>query len=108
MIMIAIGLFVLFRARDKLSLSISKIFNILGIAYFFPFVILQPLDIMAMSIFGWTPLIIVPLHTTVLVWEAIVAVILIDKIYPIKLIDKIIGTFLQITTWILLCALFWR
>jgi len=108
MSMIACGLFVLFRIRDRLSISFFEILNILGFAYFIPFVIIQPLDLMTMGIFGWNPLVIIPLHTVVLIWEAVVTVILIDKIYPVKWIDKWIGVFVQITIWILLCTLFWR
>jgi hypothetical protein len=108
MAMIAGGLFVLFRRRNKLSLSFIKIMNLLGFTYFIPFVILQPVDKLIINIFGWTPFIIIPLHTIVLIWEAKVTVILIDKIYPIKLFEKYIGVFLQITIWIMLCTIFWR
>ena len=108
MTMISYGLFLIFRLRERISIQLLKILNILGVAYFIPFVILQPLDVLTINILGWSRFIIIPLHTIVLVWESIIAVILIDKIYPIKLREKITGIIFQVITWILLCALFWR
>lgn len=104
----AFGLFIFLGLKGRIFASVLKIFNILGIAYFVPFVILQPLDKIIINTFGWTPLIIIPLHSIVLVWEALVAVILIDKIYPLKLREKIVGVFLQTVIWIMLNVLFWR
>jgi hypothetical protein len=108
MSMMACGLFVLFRIREKDSISYFKILNILGVAYFVPFLILQPLDKLTITIFGWIPLIIIPLHTSVLVWEAIISIILIDKISNLKLKEKLMGVFLQIAIWIFICTIFWR
>lgn len=64
----------------KITISLFEIFNILGITFFLPFLIVQPLDLFIINIFGWVMFIIIPLHTLILLWEAVVSMIIIHHI----------------------------
>ena len=108
MMLIAGCLSVYIKLKNKQSISSIKILNILGFAYFVPFIILQPLDSLTIAFFGWNPLIIVPLHTAFLMWEAIVSIILINRVVPFNKIDGFICVCIQLLIWISLCAILWR
>jgi hypothetical protein len=108
MAIIATVLSALLKTRGGHTLSVKNILNVLGVTYFVPFAILQPLDVLAVIFAGWIPIIIIPLHTVVLVWEGAATVILLHKLHPVSRARKVAAVFLQVFTWIALCAVFWR
>lgn len=105
---LALGLYGLMKTSNKHPPPVWTVLNILGFAYFLPFVVVQFIDLIVKSLCGWDPWAIVPLHTAVLVWEAVAAVALIHRILPLGRVEKILGTALQVGIWILVCAVLWR
>ena len=86
----------------------SRVFNVLGVTFFLPFVVLQPLDLIAITK-GRCRLSVIPLlHTVVLVWEAIAAMAILDRLYRIRVRDQIAGAGLISGVWILIARALWR
>jgi hypothetical protein len=75
----------------NIPMPMFQILNILGITFFLPFVLIQPVDILCINTIGWNMAIIIPLHTIILLWEAIVSVIIIDDIHFLSSSEKLIS-----------------
>lgn len=95
------------RLNGKKVLAV-RVFNILGVTFFLPFVVLQPLDLIVITTIGWNLAIIPPLHTLVLVWEAIATMEIIDRLHRIAARDRTVGVALIVGVWILVDGLLWR
>jgi hypothetical protein len=86
----------------------SRVFNILGVTSFLPFVVLQPLDLLAISKGRWRLSVIPLLHTVILVWEAVATMGILDRLYQIRVRDRIAGVGLISGVWILIARALWR
>ncbi len=95
------------RLRNR-HISLFKLLNLLGIAFFLPFVILQPLDILAIVTVGWASQLIIPLHSVVLIWESLAAMLIVHEMLPLNRGDIIAGSVLLMGLWIAVCAALWR
>ncbi len=107
MFSIAIALWTYIKIIGK-DIPLFKILNILGITFFLPFIILQPIDRLVIISFGWTMPLITFLHTLFLLWEGIAAVLIIDNICKLKVSVKITSVFIITAIWIFICGIFWR
>lgn len=92
----------------KKDVSIFKIFNILGVTFFIPFVIVQPIDFLIIFTVGWVDYLIIPIHTIMLIWESFAAANIISNIWRLKLSEKIVSIVLIITIWLVICGILWR
>ncbi|MCK4560501.1 MAG: hypothetical protein KAV45_12020 [Calditrichia bacterium] len=92
----------------KKDISIFKIFNILGVTFFLPFVIVQPVDIFVRFTVGWISLLIIPIHTIILLWESLAATSIISNICRLKWSEKVISIMVIIILWVVICAILWR
>ena len=90
------------------GISSFKIFNILGIAFFLPFIIVQSIDVFVMLVVGWVSYLIIPIHVLVLLWESFATTVILSKICRLKLLEKVICIMIIIIVWIGICALLWR
>ncbi|MFW9905341.1 MAG: hypothetical protein ACFFFH_13455 [Candidatus Thorarchaeota archaeon] len=92
----------------KKPASLFMIFNILGITFFLPFLILQPFDLIIINTVGWVMYIIVPLHSAFLIWEAVVTMRIFHHRSLLTPSEQFRGVLLILSVWIILSFLFWR
>jgi hypothetical protein len=90
------------------EVPVFRVFNILDVTFFLPFVFLQPLDLIAVTTINWSLIVIPPLHTLVLVWEAVATMLILDWLYRIGRRERIVGVVLIVGVWILIAELLWR
>ena len=107
MILIALVLYIYMGLRNR-PLSFLNIINVLGVTYFLPFLLLQPIDVLSIFTVGGVGLVIAPLHSIVLLWEAIATVIIVGGLAKLSRADYLIAVLLQVGTWIGICAPLWR
>lgn len=88
--------------------SHATIFNILGVTFFLPFILLQPIDLFLIRTGRWQMPIVAPIHTAALIWESVAAVRVLSVLTPMKRWQEAVAAVLLIGVWILLCGLFWR
>jgi hypothetical protein len=93
--------------RDKKA-SPFVLLNILGVAFFLPFVFVQPIDQLIIATIGWKLLPITILHTAILLWESWAAVEIIATIMELKVFEKLVGIFVLSATWIVITGILWR
>jgi len=96
-----------FRLINK-NISVAKVFNILGVTFFLPFVIVQPIDIAVISTIGWQMLPVVPIHTAILLWESFAATSIISSICQLKWSEKVVSIVVLMAVWILISGALWR
>jgi len=104
---IAGGLVTYLRITGNVA-SPFKVLNILGVTFFLPFVSVQVLDLLILYTSGWVMVFIIPLHTLILLWEAGATMLILDNLYELRMVDKVIGVALIMTVWISVAALLWR
>lgn len=107
MLAMSVTLSIYLRLRKK-NISIVKVLNILGITFFLPFVIVQPIDIAVISTIGWQMLPVVPIHTLILVWESFAATSIISSICGLKWWEKVVSIVVLMAVWILISGALWR
>jgi hypothetical protein len=90
------------------SLTWRQTFNVSGLAFFLPFVPLQLVDLAVRATFGWQALVIVPLHTGVLAWEAAALVSLVEPARRWTLPERLVLVAAAMAAWIAPCAVVWR
>ncbi|MFW9853506.1 MAG: hypothetical protein ACFFFG_00500 [Candidatus Thorarchaeota archaeon] len=98
----------LYLNRRKKGIQLFRIINTLGVTFFLPFVLVQPIDFFLLSTIGWNIVIIAPLHTFVLIWETQASIILLDHIRELTSSEKVMGGLIIAAVWIFITALFWR
>ena len=94
--------------KKEKCLSTAKIFNILGVTFFIPWVIVQIIDFLVVITVGWVYTVIIPLHVSVLIWESYAASEIISRLCNLKRSEKVLSTTVIIVVWIVLCAALWR
>ena len=85
-----------------------RIFNILGITFFLPFVIVQFIDIVVVYTIGWRIFIVTPIHTLILLWESVAGVNIISRIYNLTKVEKVFGVIWIMIVWLIICGILWR
>ena len=88
--------------------SSFKIFNILGVTFFLPFIIVQSIDMVVISTIGWRGFIVTPIHTLILLWESIVATDILSYIYDLSKVEKVYSIILIIVVWLVISGILWR
>lgn len=104
---IAFSLFSYLRLIKK-EVSVFKIFNILGITFFLPWLILQPIDFLMISTIGWKILPVVVIHTIFLFWESLAATEILSSMKKLKPSEKAVCISLAMLVWILILSIIWR
>lgn len=90
------------------EIAFRRIFNILGITFFLPFVILQPIDFIMASM-GWISILtITPIHTLFLLWESYAAITILSLEKRLERIEQVTGVFILMITWIVIATILWR
>lgn len=107
MIAISIGLSGCLRAIKK-DVPLKQIVNILGVTFFLPWVIVVIIDFLIVGTVGWSSVVVIPVHTSVLAWESIAATEVISGMCDLKCSEKVISVSVIMVVWILICALLWR
>jgi hypothetical protein len=107
MLAICMGLYSYLKSRKKV-VPFHKILNILGVTFFLPFVIVQPIDQLIIYTIGWKIIPITILHTIIVVWESFAALYILSSIYNLDRSEKVIGTGLLVFIWIIITGIFWR
>ena len=95
------------RLRGK-RIEVRKVVNILGAAFFLPFVIVQPMDQIIVHTIGWKLVPVSLVHTLVLFWESLAATLTITAINQLKTIEKVTSVLILMATWMLVTAPVWR
>ncbi len=85
-----------------------KVLNILGVTCFIPFLLVQPFDLALIHLACWKMAVIVPVHSGILFWECVAAMVIAGKLVDLSMAQRAIGAVIPGSVWILLCALFWR
>ena len=88
--------------------SATKVLNTLGVTFFFPSVVALFFDLMLVARGRWIVAIVAPLHTLLLVWEAAATMAVLDRVYRIRVRDRIAGIALIVGVWIAIAASLWR
>ena len=95
------------RTRGK-RMDVRSIVNILGSAFFMPFVFVQPIDQLIIYTIGWKLLPVSIIHTLVLMWESLAAITAISAINRLKMVEKLTGVLIIMATWMLVTGPVWR
>lgn len=90
------------------EIPFAPVLNILGVTFFLPFVIVQPIDQGILLLWGWELVPVSVAHTAILIWESWAAVTVLSLYYPLARSEKIIGGILLTIGWILLTGPVWR
>ena len=83
-------------------------FNVLGAAFFLPFVLVQPVDQVLIALDAWRLVPVTVIHTTVLVWESWAALAVLSTCYPMNRAGRLGGMVVACGVWILVAGTFWR
>jgi len=92
----------------KKMIPFHKLLNILGVTFFLPFVIVQPIDLLIIYTIGWKLIPVTILHTIIAVWESFAALSLLSRIYDLDRSETVVGTGLLVMVWIIITGIFWR
>ncbi len=87
---------------------IWPVLNILGVAYFLPFVLLQPLDQLVIALAGWQVLPVAALHTAALAWESWASARVLSEIHGLSRMERVTVSLLLMCLWIAIAAPLWR
>lgn len=82
--------------------------NILGVTFFLPFVLLQPIDAVFVAMDGWRLVPVTVVHTAVLVWESWAALEVISATQQLGRAQRVSGIVVLCAVWILLAGQVWR
>jgi hypothetical protein len=107
MCLLALSLALFFRLRGR-EIGFIPILNVLGVAFFLPFVIVQPIDQLILALFGWTLLPVAIVHTAVLIWESWIALTLLSLKTKIGWSDRLAGASILTFAWIVVAGVLWR
>ena len=109
MLMLLVGLalhaYLTFRGK---KISLFLLLNILGVAFFLPFVLVQPVDQLIIATIGWKLVPVTILHTAILLWESWATVEIITNILELKASEKLVGILVLSATWIVITGIMWR
>jgi len=94
--------------RLRKAVFLTSVLNALGVTFFLPFVLLQPLDLITIAIAGWRVLPIATLHTAVLVWEAWAFTGILSAIHGLSRMERLEVGVLVTGLWIAIAAAVWR
>lgn len=107
--MLALSLFLaLYLKAIGRSTSILTVLNILGVTFFLPFVLVQPIDLLIIFLAGWKMAPVAVIHTAVLLWESWAATAVISGIYGLKVHEKAISILILMALWVLITGALWR
>lgn len=90
------------------AIGILPVLNVLGVAYFLPFVLLQPLDQFVIALMGWRLLPIAALHTAALVWESSAAAWILSEMQDLTRTERLQVGVLLAGLWIAIAGTVWR
>jgi hypothetical protein len=107
MLVLAMALYVFIRIINK-RISLVVLFNILGVTFFLPFLVVQPIDQLIIYFMGWILVPVTIVHTAILIWESWASVEVISLFLDLKKLEKLIGMIILSTTWIIITGIFWR
>lgn len=107
MLVLAVALLAYLRLIGA-TVPFATTFNVLGAAFFLPFVLLQPIDQGIIALIGWQLAPIAVLHTAVLVWESWAAVEVLSTSYDLSRAGRLGGMVVVCSVWILIAGSLWR
>jgi hypothetical protein len=92
---------------DK-KITLLEIINVLGIAFFLPFLLIQPVDQLIIIVIGWKLIPVTIIHTVILLWEVWASVEIISSIMQLKVLEKLLSITILSIVWILITGMLWR
>jgi len=107
MLAMSVALSIYLRLLNK-KIAMVQVLNILGITFFLPFVIVQPIDLVVLLTNGWEMFPVAPIHTLILVWQSFAATSIISNMCELKRSEKVISVVLLMAVWILISGTLWR
>ena len=93
--------------RDK-QLPLVLLLNILGAAFFLPFVVVQPIDRLIIATIGWKAVPVTILHSAILLWECWAAAEIITNIIDLRVSEKLVSILVLSATWVVITGILWR
>ena len=107
MLILTAGMVVYLRHLRKPAFF-APVLNTLGVAFFLPFVLVQPCDQLIMALAGWRLLPVAALHTATLAWESLAATGILSEIHGLSRMERVQGSVLLIGLWIAIAGPAWR
>ncbi|RJQ51625.1 MAG: hypothetical protein C4521_12065 [Actinobacteria bacterium] len=89
-------------------LPFGAVFNILGVSFFLPFVLVQPVDQLVIALVGWKLVPVSVIHTAVLTWESWAAMMIVSGTVGLGRARQLAGIVLLSAVWIVITGLVWR
>ena len=83
-------------------------YNVLGVAFFLPFVLVQPVDQIVIALVGWQLVPVTVIHTAVLFWESWAAMRIISGLAGLTRAHEFTGGLLVCAVWIAITGVVWR
>ena len=107
MLVLSISLAAYLRVIQKTT-SVVTVLNILGVTFFLPFVLAQPVDQVIIALIGWKLVLVTVIHTALLFWESWAATEIISSTNELRVSQKVTGTVILSVVWILIAGSLWR
>lgn len=92
----------------KKKVSVATTLNILGMTFFLPFVLVQPVDQVVIALVGWKLIPVTAIHTVLVLWESWAAIEVISSVNELKVPERVVGTVILSVVWILIAGSLWR
>lgn len=89
-------------------ISLIVLLNILGITFFLPFIIVQPIDQLIIYFRSWNLIPVTIIHTSILLWESWASVEVISILVDLKKLEKRAGIVALCALWMFITGFFWR
>jgi hypothetical protein len=107
MLILALTLYIYLEFINK-KITPFVLINILGVTFFLPFLLVQPIDQLIIILVGWKLIPVTIIHTAVLLWESWASVEIISSIIELKVSEKLISITVLTIAWILITGVLWR
>ena len=107
MFVLSLSLVAYLQVIDK-RIRILTVLNILGVTFFLPFVLVQPIDYLFVAFLGWEMVPVAIVHTIILFWESWAAAEVIAGKIHLKVSEKCVGISVLTVVWMLITGMVWR
>lgn len=107
MFILALALYTYLSVINK-KIALFTLGNILGVSFFLPFLLVQPIDQWIIVLTGWKLIPVTTIHTAVLLWESWASVEILSIIVELKYSEKLISIIILSGVWMLITGMLWR
>jgi hypothetical protein len=107
MLLLGLALTTYLRLIGK-NVRFLSVLNILGVSFFLPFALVQPLDLVMIALVGWRFWPVTLLHSSILLWESWATMEIISGEYAFRQSERLVGIVVLCGTWIAVAGPVWR